>query len=161
MAAAPRNACFDTEMSEIFRSAYLRALAFMADTNQLPFKYAVQFATAACPIDIELMRVVPLSRPNWWPRSDNSPIKSIDTSFASIWQQVESLWILQKDEMSFLPDIEIGSNQMLIAGSGLVGDGESVYDLEICGAFQKSDGPMQPSASCHFGWQRNSQFEWQ
>ena len=87
----PRHACIDTEMSEIYRSALLRALAWCVDNDLVPLSAALEQAAMMCPVDIELFKLPPSFKPNWWPCAQLAKTQ-IDTSVVGIWGQVESLW---------------------------------------------------------------------
>lgn len=80
----------DTTLSEVYRSAFLRTLAWAVEQGVYP--QIVQFlATITCPVDLDLWRVAPHVRPTWWPQIVQ-PKGQIDTTAADIWQQVEALW---------------------------------------------------------------------
>ena len=121
----------DTMLSEVYRSAFLRAIAWAGEQGVPP--EVVQFVAArACPVDLDLWRVTPQIRPIWWPHIVQSAGK-IDTTAADIWQQVEVLWAQQVDR------------DTLVAASGVVSHEEKFYYLEIIGLFQHCIGPAMPA----------------
>jgi len=120
----------DTRLSEVYRSAFLRAAAWAASQGVHPT--VVQFVAArTCPLDLDLWRVAPQIRPAWWPQIGQSA-GPIDTTAADIWRQVEALWEQQEDD------------DTLVAASGIVAHEETIYNLEIVGLFQCSIGPATP-----------------
>ena len=132
----------DTKLSEVYRSAFLRALAWAVSTNRLEVKDALGLAVEACPINLELWRVKPSSKPDWFPRAEE-PAGNIDTVPAQIWRQVEELWNKQLYD---------SSEWRVAQASGVVLDGSIFYDLEIYGMFQKSHGPEVPGFESVAEW---------
>ena len=142
-------------MSEIYRSAFLRALAWAVDSGRMPANAAFHQSGMICPIDIDLFKISPQPKPSWWPRASSSKSKSkskskLDTSATGIWDQVEKLWESLKGSDDFVRDIGKNESHLLAAASGLVGDGETVFDIEIQGAFQKCGGSRIPDAESIF-----------
>ena len=132
---------FDTQQSEAFRSAFLRALAWAADGKGLSEDAAVGKALSSFPINVTLWCIRPTTRPTWWPvaGSDNS---AVDLAPASILQQIQESWQQQSV-----------SEKVVVWGSGRAGGGEnSQYDLEIFGLFQRSVGPKEPEVSEVVSW---------
>ena len=133
-----RYAGIDTTLSEVYRSAFLRAAAWAA--GQGVHREVVQFVAArACPVDLDLWRVTPQVRPGWWPQI-GPPAGQIDTSAADIWRQVEALWEQRGDE------------DTLVAASGIVSHEETIYRLEIVGLFQRCIGPETPALADIVAW---------
>ena len=145
----PRHSCVDMKMSEIYRSAFLRALAWAVDSGRMPSNAAFQQTAVICPVDIDLFKISPKPKPSWWPIASSSESK-IDTSATGIWEQVEKLWELQKGSDGFVHNIANNEDHILAAASGLAGDEETVYDIEIRGAFQKCGGSRIPDAESVF-----------
>ncbi len=133
-----RYAGIDTRLSEVYRSAFLRAAAWAAGQGVHPA--VVQFMAArACPLDLDLWRVTPQVRPLWWPQI--GPLAGqIDTTAADIWRQVEALWVQRGDE------------DTLVAASGIVSHEETIYRLEIVGLFQRCVGPETPALADVVAW---------
>jgi hypothetical protein len=126
-----RSAPADTLMSEVYRSAYLRSLAWALQTGFLPIEFAQYLAADTCPIHLDLWRVEPQSRPGWWPRGVHGA-GAIDTLPAEIWKQVQTLW---ENRTAGFGEWTIG------VANGLVADDDIAYELEIGGLLQKSEGP--------------------
>jgi hypothetical protein len=125
---------FDTIMSEVYRSAFLRALAWAADCSVITPDLARFLAMKTCQLDLGLWLIEPVSRPAWWPKV-SAPEGQISTVPAQVWPQVESLWERQRSEFG---------DQALIHAAGRVYENEEVYDLEILGAFQCCRGSASP-----------------
>jgi len=132
----------DTMLSEVYRSAFLRALAWATEQGVKPD--TIQFIAArTCPIDLDLWRVSPCMRPLWWPRTSQSK-SQIDTTTVDIWKQVEVLWKqkgMKKD-----------NDSTLVTANGIVHDQETVYNLEIFGIFQSCLGPKVPELADITTW---------
>jgi hypothetical protein len=136
-----RYAGIDTTLSEVYRSAYLRAIAWAGTQGIHPT--VVQFVAArACPVELDLWRVIPQPRPAWWPHIAQ-PAGQIDTTVADIWRQVEKLWEQQRKE-----------EETLVAASGIVYREERFYHLEIVGLFQCCRGPQTPALADIVEWSR-------
>jgi hypothetical protein len=135
----------DTRLAEVYRSAFLRALAWAATQGAAPG--VVQLLAAhACPVDLDLWAVAPQPRPTWWPRI-SQPTGQIDTTPAEIWQQVEALWEEYRTGIQ-------GST--IAAASGAVYHQEIMYDLEILGLFQACRGPATPELAAIAAWYRGA-----
>jgi hypothetical protein len=126
---------FEVSQSDVYRSAYLRALAWAVDEGDLPVDLARIRALECCPIDIGVWKIQPSPRPNWWPyvvASEND----LDTTPGQIWPQMEALWREQQRS---------NTEQLLVHASGHIISAENaVYDLEIHGAFQRFEGGQEP-----------------
>ncbi len=135
----------DTKLSEVYRSAFLRALAWAVSTDRLEVEDALENVAEACPINLELWRVKPAPKPDWFPRAEEPP-GNIDTVPAQVWRQVEEMWKRQ---------LHNPSEWMVARASGIVLDSATVYDLEIYGMFQKSHGPGEPRLESVPEWCRD------
>lgn len=134
----------DFELSEVYRSAYLHALAWAMMIGALSENYARSLTIMTCPIDIGLWRLRPTSKPVWWPKADE-PEGKIDTVPAQIWRQVEALWKKWRDQ---------GDDWIIAEASGRVHEGTTAYDLEIFGLFQVCQGATAPSLEELAAWYR-------
>lgn len=139
-----RTLSVDTHMSEVYRSAYLRALARFCVDKQIRINLVQHLAAECCPLDIGLWSLNPASVPIWWPRI-SSEHRGVDTSIGEIWHQVERLWVDQ-------PISEQDYKWRLAQASGRISSGENVYELEIFGFFQNCDGPNEPEAEAVYNW---------
>ena len=63
-----------------------------------------------------------------------------NSAIGAIWDQVENMWSAQSEFLS----TSDGDNWLLSEATGFIQQGETVYDLEIYGAFQKCHGPVVP-----------------
>jgi hypothetical protein len=124
----------DTRLSEVYRSAFLRAAAWAGEQGVSP-EVVQSLAARTCPVDLDLWHVTPQIRPVWWPQIGQS-----DTSAADIWQQVEVLWKQREND------------DTLVAASGTVSHEETIYSLEIIGLFQRCIGPETPNLSEIGAW---------
>ncbi len=138
----------DTQLSEVYRSAYLRALAWAVATTRLAPAHALFLASQACPIDLELWCLKPASVPEWWPQIDE-PKAEVDMTIGQIWHQVETLWKAQGTGTC-----SWGTGWLLGQASGVVYQGSTIYDLEICGILQKCHGPEVPYMGDLVEWYR-------
>ncbi len=136
----------DFELSEVYRSAYLRTLAWAVMVGALSENDAKFWAIRTCPIDLGLWRLSPTSQPpTWWPKADE-PEGKIDTVPAQIWKQVEVLWEKQRVEKN---------DWILAEAIGRVHEGNNtIYDLEIFGLFQVCQGPSSANLEYLTDWYR-------
>ncbi len=132
----------DTTLSEVYRSAFLRTLAWAVEQGAHP-EIAQFLAAHACPVDLDLWRVAPHIRPTWWPQI-GQPEGQIDTTAADIWQQVEAQWEQNRTGREHADTI--------IAASGIVYHQETIYNLAIFGMFQRCVGPETPELADIAAW---------
>lgn len=125
---------FDSKLSEVYRSAFLRALSWTVAKNDRHEYLAKLNALMACPIDIGLWRVKPNAVPNWWPTIDEQD-GIIDTAPGRIWRYVQEL--LEGETSS-------ARDHVIVRAGGRVCDGKSIYDLDIYGLFQIYRGGDPP-----------------
>jgi hypothetical protein len=125
----------DVPQSEVFRSAFLRAIAWAVDISGLPEIHAKVFALESCPLDIGCWKIEPIAKPDWWPHAQQTVTK-LDTSPGEVWGQIETLW------QQYCSD----TSAMLVHASGHTSANDtSISDLEILGVFQKFTGGTDPS----------------
>lgn len=134
----------DFELSEVYRSAYLRALAWAIMIRALSENDARFLAMTTCPIDLGLWRLRPTSIPVWWPKT-REPEGKIDTVPAQIFGHVERLWEEQRAQ---------GDGWVIAKADGRVHEGNTIYDLEIFGLFQVCQGPSVPNLENLTDWYR-------
>lgn len=140
-----RYAAADMAVSEVYRSAYLRALAWAHSNEALSRNNALNFAAQTCPVDLELWKLPLRTVPDWWVRA-TEPEGKIDTVPAQIWEQVERLWEQQQS----------GEKEWVVAqASGLVHQGATIYNLEIYGLFQRFFSPEPPDLGEITEWCRS------
>jgi len=134
---------FDTAMSEVYRSAFLRALAWAVAESALPAEVALRFALQSCDLDAVLWSIEPVARPSWWPVV-GKPDGSIDTIPAQIWHGVSTAWEDQKRDA--LPQV------VACADGRVYADGKVVYDLQVMGVFQRAVGKSAPKHEQTADW---------
>lgn len=122
----------DFPLSEVYRSAYLRSLAWAVTSGKLSEEAAAFLAYEACPIDLGLWRVQPGIKPPWWPTPKPSA-GTIDTIPAQVWAALLNLWDKRR---------EVFSENALLAASGSVLQGSAIYSLSIRAMFQAANGPV-------------------
>ncbi|WP_437328266.1 ATP-binding protein [Sorangium sp. So ce381] len=127
----------DIALSDVYRSSFLRAIAWALSSKRIKADDASYFAILACPVDLGLWRVRPGRMPAWWPHTtvDEGPI---DTTVARVWRDVEDLWKAQQS---------VASTSYIAHASGFVAEsanGRIVYQLEIHGFFQQCYGTDTP-----------------
>jgi len=138
----------DFKLSEIYRSAYLRALAWAICHDVLPENHALILAARCCPIDIAVWRVHGVARPAWWPKVP-SLTGTVDITAAHVMLELETLWEHQAS----------GDNDWIpVQASGRVGGGASPVELEIYGLFQRCIGPSIPTAAEVAEWYRATDY---
>lgn len=142
-----RYVAADPPMSEAYRSAYLRALAWATASGALSPHEAAWLAAETCPLDLELWRLPPTRRPGWWPRAEE-PTGKIDTVTPAVWRQVSELWERQLGDAAGL----FGDEWLLAQASGIVHHGTDIHDLAIFGLFHKCHGPEEPDLATIAAW---------
>jgi hypothetical protein len=132
------NRAADPPMSELFRSAYLRAIAWATDRGLMPAEGANYLAAETCPVDLGLWRTRTGRRPEWWPQL-TSPDGSIDDLSARLVGRIGALRAAETDNEPLW-----GAGWSLAHASGRVFEGEAIYDAEIIAFLQSSFGPVPP-----------------
>ena len=122
----------DFSVSEAYRSAYLRSLAWAVTRGKLSENDAHFLALDACPIDLGLWRIQPGHTPPWWP-DPKSPTGAIHTVPAQVWETMSRLWERRRTD---------SSGNALLAASGRVFRGSVIYELSIRAMFQVAQGPV-------------------
>jgi hypothetical protein len=102
--ADERHIAFDTPLSEVYRSAYLRALAWAIDTRGMNRDVANLLVADTVPVNLELWPLRPGVRPGWWPVAGVSDA-ALETAPGDIWPAVDELWRGQQaGEAAWGPD---------------------------------------------------------
>ena len=125
--------CIDLPLSEAYRSAYLRAIAWAADQQFVSPSFALWLSAQTCPIDLGLWQVPPGNPPENWPRCEETQ-DSIDTLPGKLTGELAAMWQQQS-----------GAEWLIAAASGRVLETvNSAYDVEIVGVIQACNGPDNP-----------------
>jgi hypothetical protein len=135
----------DMPMSELYRSAYLRALAWLVTSERIGLREAIRTAAKVCPVDLELWKLDPSCRPEWWPWVEESG-SALDVVPAQVWPKVAELWEDQQADFA---------EWLLTQASGPVHLSSVKYHLEIQGVFQKNVGPAKPNLEDISRWYSN------
>jgi len=122
---------FDSELSEVYRSAYLRVLAWAVDVCAISEDYARVLALKTLPIDTGLWQIRPSSKPDSWPEDSPSEINDWTDQ---IWLSVSKLWDTQKEGMS---------GWRILQAGGRVHEGADLYDLDIFGVFKRGNTTLR------------------
>jgi hypothetical protein len=125
--------CLDLPLSEVYRSAYLRAIAWATDERLVNRSLALWLSAQTCPIDLGLWHVLPGKQPDSWPRCKVAG-DSVDTLPGEVTAQLAGMWQQQ-----------LGEEWLIAEASGRVQESSnSAYDLEIIGVIQACSGPSAP-----------------
>jgi hypothetical protein len=127
----------NTKLSEIYLSAFLRALAFAVVKRYLSKENAIYLAACLSSVDLDLWQVQPGRCPSWWPKLPDST-EQVDTTIGGIWQQVKTLW----EQNLITPD-----DKILSGLNGSIIHHDIYYELMVTGVFQKVQGPQSPDLS--------------
>lgn len=114
---------YDSYMSDIYRSAYLRALSWVLDNDFVSKDVIEYYVLQTCPINFTLWDLKPMDKPKFWPKISRK-CKKKKTIYNKIINNVSSLL---KTSHETEEKWEIGR------ASGRVYDNNSIYDLEIFG----------------------------
>jgi hypothetical protein len=127
-------ACLDLPLSEVYRSGFLRGLAWAVEGRMITPSHALWLSAQTCPIDLGLWGVLPGKQPEAWPSCSPSG-DSVDTLPGTATAELGGMWQRQFDQ------------EWLIAeASGRIQEsGDSAYDLEIVGIIQSCYGPRSPN----------------
>jgi len=129
--------------TEKCHSAFLRTLAWAVKEAGLPLDVAIERAATSCPLDLELWKIAPIQRVEWWPKLSalESKIAAGDTE---IWPQVEKLWEKQTRNLPFIANDTVGSEWIIAAATGYVGTAGATFHLDIYAGLQQSFGGTVP-----------------
>jgi len=139
----PRIQASDARLSEIYRSAYLRTLAWAVDKGWLDLGGARTLALRTCPVDVGLWAITPSRQPEWWPSGEKRSL-AIEDAPVQIGHAVRELWEETTGELE--------EGKLLGVAAGRIGTGNTVYDLRIHGVIQKCVGPTQPDIEKIVSW---------
>lgn len=116
----------DVYLSEVYRSAYLRTISWSIASGTISKNEGDILAIKTFPIDVGLWFLKSNLRPDWWPMHE-TPLESVDIP-TRVWDLIKTLWRKQQS---------IKDEWVIAEASGYVYRGNSLYDLEINGFFQK------------------------
>lgn len=135
----------DTRISEVYRSAFLRALAWASQCGRIKANTALYFASKICPVDLALWEIPVARAPAWWPivQATTSPL---DTTPAEVWLRVGLLWLKQGARQPW-DSGPLGNDEVLLAAGGPVCIAPHSTELKILGAFQRCLGSKSPELS--------------
>jgi hypothetical protein len=129
--------------TEKCHSAFLRSLAWAVKEAGLPLEVAIERAAGSCPLDLELWKIAPIERVEWWPKLSALQSK-IAAADAEIWPQVEKLWESQTRNLPFVANDTVGSEWIIAAATGYVGTAGATFHLDIFAGLQQSLGGSIP-----------------
>jgi len=95
-----------SNVSEVFKSAFLRCLAWFHFQQLLPEAYFLDYSLKVCPIDLSLWDIASGTVPDWWPRAISGP-SEIST-------------LPEWDECSRLSELRICGRQLLAAEGAVI-----------------------------------------
>lgn len=125
--------CLDLPLSEVYRSAFLRAIAWAADEGLVTPSVALWLSAQTCPIDLGLWQVLSGKPPDTWPKCGVAR-DSVDTLPGEVTAELAGMWQRQ-----------LGEEWLIAEASGRVQESSnSAYDLEIIGVLQACNGPSAP-----------------
>jgi hypothetical protein len=125
--------CLDLPLSEVYRSAFLRALAWAVHVRGMTPGMSLWLAAQTCPIDLGLWLVPPGKPPETWP---TCPLArdSVDTLPGWVTTELASMWQRQ-----------LGEDWLIAEAGGRIQESDSsVYDLDIVGVVQACSGTRIP-----------------
>jgi hypothetical protein len=141
--------CLDLPLSEVYRSAFLRALAWAVQVRGMPPDASLLLTAETCPIDLGLWLVAPGNRPEAWPKCtlDNG---SIDTLPGRVTAELASMWHRQ-----------LGEDWIIAEARGRVDESaNAAYDLDIIGIVQACTGPQSPDIEALCARRSRRTIEW-
>ncbi|MFA5986505.1 MAG: ATP-binding protein [Parcubacteria group bacterium] len=77
---------FSTKISEVYRSAFLRAIQYFYQNGDIEKDFYLEYAYATLPIELSKWKILPNRAPEWWPQiaSKSREDDNEDTSLESI-----------------------------------------------------------------------------
>lgn len=135
---------FDIPLSEVYRSSYLRTIAWAAMSHFISPDHARSMASDTCPLTLRLWHVKPGRKPDFWPHIHESE-GLVDTVAPEIWSEIGRLYESQR----------VDPTEMVVSTAlGRIHEGKMIYDLEIYGVFQGCLGPAAPKLEEVADWCR-------
>lgn len=144
--ADDRFVAVDTPVGEVYRSAYLRAIAWAVQTRRMDRNVADVMAADTIPVDLELWPLDPSPRPAWWPTSAMN-VSPLDTVPGDVWPAVHELW--HRQQAGSAP---WGADWVLARADGRVRSGNTLYDLSVHSCFQQRLDADDPDVGDVFEW---------
>lgn len=114
---------FNSILSDIYTSAYLRTIAWGRSVGLSP-EDERNMLLLTCPINLDLWKIYPNSRPDYWLTVE----KTEEFSMGSIWDQVNTFWQSRLEGKWKIGYI-----------NGRIGENKSYYDLAIQAFFFKNN----------------------
>ncbi|MCU6793335.1 hypothetical protein OB236_14570 [Paenibacillus sp. WQ 127069] len=134
--------------SEVYRSAFLRSLAWAVEQKGFSIRDAYKLALRNSPVDLGLWNVKVGNKPDDWPYVLNQE-SDIDTVPSSIWGKVYEIWSKQQ-----------ASKSNLVQASGIVHSSDNlVYHLQITGVLQRCIGKEGPDIEELYDHLESDEFE--
>ena len=139
----PKLLGFSSKISEVYKSSYLRTLAYYFKENGIPRWLYYKKSYELCPIDLALWELEQKTPPKWWPKYNSSTSKDdfdIKTSSA----------IPSIDEFINKQCLNNKSNMLLLAANGAIQPKEGwvqnkmISDFTILGFAYRILGPNIP-----------------
>jgi hypothetical protein len=125
--------CLDLPLSEVYRSAYLRAIAWATEEGPLQRADAIWLCAHTCPVDLGLWEVLSGKQPDDWPKGGEAR-GSLDTIPGEIAGELAYMWQRHSER-----------DWVLAEASGRVQEtDQTAYDLQIIGVIQACTGPRVP-----------------
>lgn len=134
----------DTRISEVYRSAFLRALAWASQCRKIDTNTVLYFAAKTCPVDLALWQIPVARAPTWWPFVQTTTSNRMDTTPAEVWSCVDQLWQRQTARQQWDGSGPLGNDEVLLAAGGPVSFAPHSSELRILGAFQRCLGSKLP-----------------
>lgn len=127
----------DTLQSEIYRSSFLRTLAYFMDTTSYGKGDACWAAISAFPIDLMKWNIKNTPKPSFWPTVQAN--ENLDLLPEEIWGAIETLWQQESNKKH--------DEHRIVNASGIVLKNENViYSVSISAGYQKFIGGIAPNA---------------
>lgn len=95
-----------SKVAEVFKSGFLRCIAWFHLQRLLSEKDFVEYSMKVCPIDLSLWEIKTGAPPDWWPHSDPQ-MKEVST-------------LAEWNQCSQLPELRVNGRQMLAAEGAIV-----------------------------------------
>jgi len=139
----PKLVGFSSRISEVYKSSYLRTLAYYFKEHKIPDWLYYNQSFEVCPIDLALWEIAPKTAPKWW-------LKYSDTTSKDDFDVNTSSAITLLDELINEQCLNNNSKMLLLAANGPIEPMEGwiqnkiISDFTILGFAYKTLGPNIP-----------------
>jgi hypothetical protein len=136
-------------LSEVYRSAFIRTLAWFHTIGRIPDEAYFGQTLRNCPIDLSMWEIGTNPPPKWWPTLSR-PVASGQTEDEAIqllgWQELRDLTVLETEGLESLNSRLLSAEGTCLWSDDVPPEGLSVHFAMVAFAYH-CKGPEMPSAN--------------